>query len=151
MGSPIDVLIVEDNPADAKITKLILQASGIDHRSTVVEDGQQALAFLNRDSPYLRAPTPSLVLLDLGLPRIDGVAVLRQLAGNRAASREILGVIVISGIEDPSTWENARRLGADLVLKKSDLSSDIESSGRYLRMIWDGMLAKALRDRTKSK
>lgn len=41
MGSPIDVLIVDDNPADAKIAKLLIQAAGIDHRSTVVEDRQE--------------------------------------------------------------------------------------------------------------
>jgi CheY-like chemotaxis protein len=59
---------------------LLLDASGIPHEVTAVEDGQMALAFLNRDAPFLKAPTPALVLLDLGLPKVHGVAVLQQIA-----------------------------------------------------------------------
>lgn len=77
----IEVLLVEDNPADVRLTREVFE-NGNGGRNThlsVVGDGEQAMAFLRRQDPYADRPRPSLVLLDLNLPRKDGREVLEEL------------------------------------------------------------------------
>jgi len=73
------VLLVDDNPADIDLTRDVLARSG--HQSLVchVADGEEAMAFLQREGKYADKPVPDLVLLDLNLPRKDGRAVLAEL------------------------------------------------------------------------
>lgn len=72
----VRILLVEDNPADAELLTEILLERKLGSVA-VVEDGEQALAYLNRESPYASAPRPDLVLLDLNLPKVSGHEVLR--------------------------------------------------------------------------
>ena len=74
--TPVNVFLVEDNPADVEMTRLSLEETHVAHRLHVTRDGDEALAFLNRRDPYADAPRPDLTLLDLNLPRTDGRAVL---------------------------------------------------------------------------
>jgi CheY-like chemotaxis protein len=71
-----EILMVEDSPSDALITREALEYAKLLHRLHVVEDGVRALAFLRREGPYAQAPRPDLILLDLNLPRKDGREVL---------------------------------------------------------------------------
>lgn len=73
---PAEILLVEDNPADVRLTKEALSDAKLTNRLHVVGDGEAAMAFLRRESPYEEAPHPDLVLLDLNLPKMDGRAVL---------------------------------------------------------------------------
>ena len=73
---PVNLLLVEDNPADVELTRLSLEESQLPYRLHVAQDGDQALAFLKRQAPHEGAPRPDLTLLDLSLPRRDGRAVL---------------------------------------------------------------------------
>ena len=77
--TPVNLLLVEDNPADVELTRLSLDKTGLPHRLHVTQDGEQALAFLRRDAPYAAAPRPHLTLLDINLPRKDGRAVLAEI------------------------------------------------------------------------
>jgi two-component system response regulator len=70
---------VEDNKADARIVKEMLEDLDLLTHLTIVQDGEDALAFLRREQPYLNAPRPDCILLDLHLPRKDGFAVLRDI------------------------------------------------------------------------
>ena len=80
--SPIDILLVEDNPADVELTREALADSKLLSRLHVVRDGVEALAFLHREGDHRAAPRPDLVLLDLNLPRKDGRAVLTEIKGD---------------------------------------------------------------------
>lgn len=73
---PIEVLMVEDNPGDVRLTREALRGGKIWNEIHVVMDGVAALDFLYRKPPYERAPRPDLVLLDLNLPKKDGREVL---------------------------------------------------------------------------
>jgi len=73
---PVNLLLVEDNPADVELTRLSLEESQLPYRLHVAQDGDEALAFLKRQAPHEGAPRPDLTLLDLSLPRRDGRAVL---------------------------------------------------------------------------
>ncbi|HEX9837178.1 MAG TPA: response regulator [Alphaproteobacteria bacterium] len=75
----IDIMLVEDNPADARLTREALRESGVPTRLHHVSDGEQALDFLNRCNGFDGSPRPDIILLDLNLPRMDGRDVLREL------------------------------------------------------------------------
>ncbi|MGC4896613.1 response regulator [Micromonospora sp. DT31] len=77
--SPIEVLLVEDDPGDVLMTQEAFEEHKLRNRLTVVSDGAEALAYLRREGRYADAVTPDLVLLDLNLPRRDGRAVLEEI------------------------------------------------------------------------
>lgn len=72
------ILLVEDNPDDANLARIEFEDGGITNDLVVVDDGEAALRFLRREPPFGTVPTPGLVLLDLHLPKISGVEILRQ-------------------------------------------------------------------------
>jgi chemotaxis family two-component system response regulator Rcp1 len=78
-GRPIDILLVEDNPGDVRLTQEALRNNKVRNNMTVAQDGAEALAILRREGQYADSPRPDLILLDLNLPKIDGREVLRQI------------------------------------------------------------------------
>jgi CheY-like chemotaxis protein len=86
-GKAIEILMVEDNPADIRLTREAFAEGRINNALHVVSDGVQALAFLRREPPYGNAPRPDLILLDLNLPRKDGREVLADLKSDPAFRR----------------------------------------------------------------
>ncbi len=76
---PVDILLVEDNPGDVRLTKEILRDSKVHNSITVVDNGEDALALLRREGKYRDASKPELILLDLNLPKKDGREVLAQI------------------------------------------------------------------------
>lgn len=76
---PIEILLVEDDPGDVLMTQEAFEHHKIRNTLSVVSDGEQALRFLRRESPYEDAPRPGLILLDLNLPRKDGREVLSEI------------------------------------------------------------------------
>ena len=75
---PIEILLVEDNPGDARLTREALALSKIRNRLHHVRDGEEAIAFLRHQPPHAQAPEPDLILLDLNLPRRSGREVLEE-------------------------------------------------------------------------
>jgi two-component system, chemotaxis family, response regulator Rcp1 len=79
LSRPIEVLLVEDNPGDVRLTKEALREGKVRNNLHVAPDGLEALAFLRREGPYEDAVRPDLILLDLNLPRKDGREVLSEI------------------------------------------------------------------------
>lgn len=75
---PVEILLVEDNPADVELTQEALHENKIRNNLSIVPDGEQAMAFLRRGPGFEAAPRPDLMLLDLNLPRKDGREVLAE-------------------------------------------------------------------------
>ncbi len=76
---PIDILLVEDDPADARLTSEAFHEAKVRNVLHLVEDGVEALAYLRREGRYADSPTPDLILLDLNLPKRDGREVLAEI------------------------------------------------------------------------
>ena len=76
---PIEILLVEDNPGDARLTREALSLSKVRNNLHRASDGEEAMAFLRRQGAFAMMPTPDLILLDLNLPRRDGREVLEDI------------------------------------------------------------------------
>ena len=76
---PVQILLVEDNPGDVRLTIEALKEAKVLNQLTVVKDGIEALSLLRRQGQYARAPRPDLILLDLNLPKKDGREVLGEI------------------------------------------------------------------------
>jgi len=77
--SPIEILLVEDNPGDIRLTKEALKDGKIKNKLNVVMDGEEAILYLRKEGKYKDAETPDIILLDLNLPKKDGREVLAEI------------------------------------------------------------------------
>ncbi|MEW5803439.1 MAG: response regulator [bacterium] len=84
---PIEILLVEDNPGDVRLTMEIFKEAKIQNNLHITMDGVEALAFLRREGKYSRAPRPDLILLDLNLPKKDGREVLAEIKNDEFLKR----------------------------------------------------------------
>ncbi len=93
-GNPIEVLLVEDNPGDVRLTKEALKEGKMQINLSVVVDGLDAMAFLRKEGKYKEVPTPDLVLLDLNLPKKDGREVLADIKKDN--NLKLIPVVVLT-------------------------------------------------------
>jgi len=117
--SPVNFLLIEDNQDHADLVISSLQEFNIKNKVTHVLDGEAALDFLNNEPPYsdsLENPTPHLILLDIRMPRMDGISVLKALKDDDRFKS--IPVIMVSTSELDSEIENCYRLGASGFISK---------------------------------
>lgn len=97
---PVEILLIEDNPADIRLTMELLEESKILNHLNVVEDGEEALAYLHKEGEYAEATHPDLILLDLKLPKIDGPEVLAEIKNNPELRRIPVVILTASRAEE---------------------------------------------------
>jgi chemotaxis family two-component system response regulator Rcp1 len=136
-GKAVDVLLVEDNPADVRLTREIFEDGDRFHLS-VVGDGEEAMAFIRREGVYSECPRPSLVLLDLNLPKKDGREVLQELKTDPELRCIPVVVLTTSGAE--SDIVRSYELYANCFITKP---LDVDEFFSALRSIKDFWLASA--------
>jgi Response regulators consisting of a CheY-like receiver domain and a winged-helix DNA-binding domain len=100
IANPINILLVEDNPADARLIKEVFKDTKTKNRLYVVKDGVEAMAFLNQELEYTDIPRPDVILLDLNLPRKDGREVLKELKEDDVLKRVPIVVLTTSSAEE---------------------------------------------------
>ncbi len=96
---PIEILLVEDNPGDVRLTKEALKEGKVRNNMQVAEDGEEALAVLRRQGRYAQATRPDLILLDLNLPKKSGREVLEEIKADPELKRIPVVVLTISKAE----------------------------------------------------
>jgi len=93
-GRPVEILLVEDNPGDVRLTVEALREGKVRNRLNVAIDGVEALAYLRREGKYTAAARPDLILLDLNLPRKDGREVLAEIKAD--ANLRTIPVVILT-------------------------------------------------------
>jgi chemotaxis family two-component system response regulator Rcp1 len=93
-GNAVEILLVEDNPGDARLAREGLSECKIHNNLHIVDDGVKAMAFLRQRGDYAHVPRPDLILLDLNLPRKDGREVLREIKEDE--SLRLIPVVVLT-------------------------------------------------------
>lgn len=114
--APIKILLVEDNPGDVRLVIEALKDSKIYNTLDVVEDGQDALAYLNREGKYANTSTPDLILLDFDLPTVSGREVLEQVKSNK--NLRLIPIIVLTVSQSEQDILRAYDLQANAYVNK---------------------------------
>lgn len=97
---PINILLVEDNPGDVRLTVEALKEGKVHNQLSVARDGVEALAFLRREGEFADAPQPDVILLDLNLPKKDGREVLAEIKADERFRRIPVVVLTTSKAEE---------------------------------------------------
>ncbi len=100
IGRPIEILLVEDNPADVRMTVEILKETKVRNTVTVAGDGNEAMDLLRRVGKYSQAVQPDLILLDLNLPKKDGKQVLAEIKADPILRRIPVVILTSSNAEE---------------------------------------------------
>ena len=117
-STAVDILLVEDNPDDVELTGRALRKAKLANPIFVVSDGAEALDFLFRRGAYADRPdhTPKVVLLDLKLPKVDGLEVLRRIKGDERT--RVIPVVVLTSSREESDVVESYRLGVNSYIVK---------------------------------
>ncbi len=129
---PIEILLVEDNPGDVRLTIEALKEAKVINHLTVLKDGVEALAFLRRQAPYAAAPRPHLILLDLNLPKMDGREVLAAIKADDSVKH--IPVVVLTTSQDEQDVLKSYNLHANCYISKP---VDLDQFVRVVRSIED--------------
>jgi CheY-like chemotaxis protein len=97
---PVEMLLVEDNPGDARLAIEALKDAKVHNNLSWVQDGVEAMAFLRREGEYSDAPRPDVILLDLNLPKKDGREVLADVKEDEDLRRIPVVILTVSGAEE---------------------------------------------------
>lgn len=139
MNRPVEILVVEDNPADAHLAKVTLLAGSIPKRISVVTDGAQAIEYIRRKGRFKDAPRPDLVLLDLNLPKFGGMEVLKEVKGD--PHLRSITVIVLSTSSYQRDINTAYGLLANCYIVKPVELDDFYAMMRTVEEFWMGRAA----------
>jgi CheY-like chemotaxis protein len=133
---PAQILLVEDNPGDVRLVREALRMGAIRHQLSVAGDGVDALNFLRRQGEHADAPRPDLIMLDLNLPLLDGLAVLRAIKADDALHRIPVVVLTTSSSQHDIAASYGLRANA-VVTKPIDLDQFVAAI-RAIGEFWFG-------------
>jgi two-component system, chemotaxis family, response regulator Rcp1 len=114
----LDILVIENDPATARLTKEAFKEAGLTDSVVSVPDGDVALSYLRREDRFAAQPLPDLVFLDLHLPKKSGLEVLAEIKGN--PKLRVTPVVVVSGSANPREIREAYELHASCYVRKPD-------------------------------
>lgn len=132
LGRPIEILLVEDSPGDARLAMEALKESKIRNNLYHVEDGARALGFLKKQGEYMDVPRPDVVLLDLNLPGKDGREVLEEIKMDDDLKR--IPVVILTVSKDEQDILKAYNLHANCYITKP---IDLDQFMKVVRSIED--------------
>ncbi len=133
----IEILLVEDNPADVELTLHALRKENLANKIEIVEDGEQALDFLFCRNAYADrsfARPPHLVLLDLKLPKIDGMEVLRAIKADPRT--RAIPVVILTASREEKDLINGYKLGTNAYIQKPVDFEQFRSIVKELGLFW---------------
>ena len=135
----VDILLVEDNPTDAELTMRALRKGNIANHITWVKDGAEALEFIFRNGAYAGRPdqNPRLILLDLKLPKVDGIEVLRRIKEDEQT--RAIPVVMVTSSEEGRDIAESYNLGVNSYVVKpvefEQFSETVARAGFYWMLV----------------
>jgi two-component system, chemotaxis family, response regulator Rcp1 len=126
-SNELDILLIENDPAMANLTKIAFREAGLFERIFCVQNGDEALAYLREEPKYAGRPFPDLIFLDLHLPKKSGLETLTEIKANRKLCA--IPVVVVSGSSDPDEIRQAYELHASCYVRKPD---DLDDFLRFI-------------------
>jgi two-component system, chemotaxis family, response regulator Rcp1 len=132
-GRPAIILLAEDNDNDVLLTKLGFQRAKFAVDLHHVANGEECLAFLRKEPPYADAPTPDIVLLDLNMPRMDGIQVLQEISKDAQLKHHVIVVLTSSDADEDVLRSYQLRCSSYLVkpINFDAFAKMIQSLGDY--------------------
>jgi two-component system, chemotaxis family, response regulator Rcp1 len=132
-GRPAIVLLAEDNDNDVELTKLGFHRAKFAVDLHHVANGEECLAFLRKEGPYASAPSPDIVLLDLNMPRMDGIEVLREINKDERLMHHVVVVLTSSSADEDVLASYQLRCSSYLVkpINFDGFAKMIQSLGDY--------------------
>jgi two-component system, chemotaxis family, response regulator Rcp1 len=127
----LDILLIENDPAAARLTKEAFREAGLTEGVRSVPDGEEALACLRREEKYADHPHPDVIFLDLHLPKMSGLEVLAEIKQNPRLT--VTPVVVVSGSADPYEIREAYELHASCYVRKPD---DLHNFLKFIRICY---------------
>jgi two-component system, response regulator len=124
------ILLIEDTPDDAELTMMSLKQAGLLNDIVIAEDGVEAVDYLTGSGDDL----PALVLLDLKMPRMDGIEVLEQIRANPRT--RLLPVVMLTTSKEESDLVNAYEAGANAYVRKPVKLAEFADAVRHVGMFW---------------
>jgi chemotaxis family two-component system response regulator Rcp1 len=121
-GKELDILLIENDPATALLTKEAFREAELLERIVCLPNGDDALAYLRREDRYAGQPYPDVIFLDLHLPKMSGLEVLKELKANPKLC--VTPVVIVSGSSNPREIQEAYELHAACYVRKPDNLND---------------------------
>jgi chemotaxis family two-component system response regulator Rcp1 len=132
-GRPAVILLAEDNDNDVELTRLGFQRAKFAVQLHHVSNGEECLAFLRKEGEYADAPTPDIILLDLNMPRMDGIEVMQEIANDARLAHLVVVVLTSSKADEDVLRSYKLRCNSYLVkpINFEDFAKMIQSLGEY--------------------
>jgi CheY-like chemotaxis protein len=130
----IEVLLVEDNPGDVRLTREAFRAANNNVHVNVAADGVEAMAFLRQEGSHARAPRPALIMLDLNLPRMSGRELLACIKEDQ--DLRAIPTVVLSSSDADVDVHMANLLQASCYITKPALSDDLDQIVSHINDFW---------------
>lgn len=137
-----EILLAEDNPADVYLIREALREHRVDALVRVASDGREVLRLISPEAGDAAVPHLDLIILDLNLPRHDGIEILEQLRGS--ATLAAVPVVVLTSSDSPRDQRTANQLGATCYLRKPSSLDEFLALGEVLKSLLDGTYAKSV-------
>ncbi len=131
------ILLVEDNPDDVELTLRALKQYNVQNQIAVVRDGAEALDYLCATGAYADRDTsdmPAVVILDLKLPKIDGLEVLQRMRGDERT--KLVPVVILTSSKEEKDMVNGYKLGANSYVRKPVDFTEFVEAARQLGLYW---------------
>ena len=134
ISSSIEILLVEDNPGDARLTQVALQEAKVNNILTVVGDGVAALAYLRKQGGYAQAKRPGLILLDLNLPMKSGFDVLNEIKTDE--DLKLIPVVILTSSQAEQDIIKSYKLHANAFITKPIDLDEFFAAVKSLEGFW---------------
>jgi chemotaxis family two-component system response regulator Rcp1 len=133
-NTAVEILLVEDSPDDADLMTTALREGGLSSTITLLMDGEAAVSYLRREGAYYRAPRPDLILLDLHLPRMNGLEVLAEIKNDPELRR--IPVVVMTSSDREQAFVDAYNLHANCCVSKPVGQDDYALTVKKIERFW---------------